>query len=342
MIRARDVLEAAKMARYAASFLRKRLVHVNLQLLYDCPMRCRICDFWTDRYRDEPALTARQVETISENLARIGPQIVSIGGGEPLLHPQIVDVVRALGSRHFPVMICNGWFVTPAIARAVFSAGAYEVSVSVDYADPRRHDSQRGVEGAHRRALDALNILNQARSGPWQRVHMITVVMDDNLEEIEPLIRLCRSMGITYLVTLYSDSRGSKETRAVPRDVSARLVALKRRHPEFVALRGYLGKFSESVGSGGIGPCFAGRNLCNIDNRGNVALCIDRMDEPVGNILADDPLVIEERLLSKHESNTCRACWTSCRGSIETLMYGGGAPANLLDYYRMTRPVAIA
>jgi MoaA/NifB/PqqE/SkfB family radical SAM enzyme len=334
--------EMAKMARYAASFLRKRLVHVNLQLLYDCPMRCRICDFWHDRYRGEPALTAAQVGVISERLSRIGPQIVSIGGGEPLLHPGITSVVRALARNHFPVMICNGWFVTPDLARAVFSAGTYEVSVSVDYANPARHDAQRGVEGAHRKAIEALKTLNAARAHAFQRVHMISVVMDDNLDEIEPLLRLCRSIGVTYLVTLYSDSRGTKESRAVPRDVSERLHALRRTYPEFVALRGYIERFSEAVTDGGIGPCRAGVDLCNIDNRGNVALCIDRMDDAVGNILTDDPVLIEERLRKKHGSNTCRACWTSCRGSIETLMYGGDRAFNMLDYYRMTRPIAIA
>ncbi|MFA6033995.1 MAG: radical SAM protein [Myxococcota bacterium] len=333
--------EAPKMARYSASFMRRKLVHTNLQLLYECNMRCRICDFWHDSRRSRPALTLEQVNLISEKLNRIGPQIVSIGGGEPLLHPEIVPVVRTLARHHFPVMICNGWYMTEEIARALFAAGMYEISVSVDYADPARHDSQRGVEGAHLRAIEALRILNANRTKPHQRVHMISVIMDDNLDEVEPLLRICRKLGITYLVTLYSDCRGEKESRKIPADVSRRLLQLRKKYREFVVLRGYIERFSDAVRSGGIGPCRAGRNLCNIDSTGNVSLCIDRVEDSVGNMLTDDPLEIERRLNARHDTNRCTGCWTSCRGSIETLMYGKDRIGNFTDYLNMTRPVSL-
>ena len=121
-------------------------------------------------------------------------------------------------------MICNGWFVTPEIAQALFAAGMHEISVSVDYMDPARHDAQRGTPGAHAQALEALRALMDARTRPHQRVHMISVIMDDNLDDVEPLIRLCRRMGITYLVTLYSDHRGRKSPRTMPAQVSERLL----------------------------------------------------------------------------------------------------------------------
>jgi len=109
-----------------------------------------------------------------------------------------------------------------------------------------------------------------------------------------------------------------------------------------VQLRGYLARFGEAVREEGVGPCYAGKNLCNVDSQGNVTLCIDRLDEPVGNLLTDEMSTIEERLLTAHRRNECRSCWTSCRGAIETLMYGGDLLPNLLDYHRMTREVALA
>ncbi|HOX42522.1 MAG TPA: radical SAM protein [Myxococcota bacterium] len=334
--------DGAKKARYLANFARRRLVHTNMQLLYDCNFHCRICDFWREKGRNPPRLSAAQVRVLSDRMAEIGPQVVSIGGGEPLLHPELVEVVEALARHHFPVMICNGWFVEEPIARALWRAGIYEVSVSVDYADPARHDAQRGMPGAFERALRALEILARTRVAPHQRVHMISVVMDDNVDDLEALVLRCRELGITYLVTLYSDKRGALPVRRVPNDVGARLLELKRRHPEFVSLRGYVGRFSEAIRAGGLGPCRAGRNLCNIDSQGDVSLCIDRLQEPVGNIFRDEPRLLERRLRARHDGNTCRACWTSCRGSIETLLYGERPLANLWDYHQMTRDAALA
>ena len=334
--------DAPKKMRYAASFLRRGLVHTNLQLHYRCNFRCQICDFWKEGFDGRPQLSLAQVGVLSEKLAEIGPQIVSIGGGEPLLHDDIVGIVETLARFHFPVMICNGWFVTPERARALFAAGMYEVSVSVDYADPEKHDRQRGVPGAFDRAIRALEILQQSRRHPWQRVHMISVVMDDNLDDVEALIERCREMGITYLVTLYSDGRGRLRRRAARPDLSARLLELKRRHPDFVQLRGYLARFTEAVREGGVGPCYAGKHLCNVDSQGDVALCIDRLETKVGNLLTDDAKTIARRLRAAHEANTCQECWTSCRGAIETLLYGGNPLANLADYHAMTRSVPLS
>lgn len=331
----------AKKLRFARNFLGRRMVHVNLQLLYNCNFRCGICDFWKETYRDKGRLSADEAGIISDKLNEIGPQIVSIGGGEPMLHPELETIIRALSRHHFPVMITNGSLVTEAAARRLWQAGMVEISVSLDYANPQKHDTQRGKPGAFQQGVGALKILHQTRTRPEQRVNMISVIVDDNLDEVEPLIELSRDFGITYLITLYSHSRGSKPSRTAPADLSRRLLELKRRHRHFVALRGYLARFSAASGQTGAGRCHAGRNLCNIDCQGNVSFCIDRLEHPAGNILTDDMREIERQLLTRHRVNDCRDCWTSCRGSIESVLYGRQRLLNLWDYYQMTRSVPL-
>lgn len=334
--------EWLKKARYAYSFMVKRMVHVNLQILYKCNFRCRICDFWNERYRDMPQLSLDHVKVIAAKLKALGPQMISIGGGEPLLHPQLTRITQCLAENNFPMMICNGWYVTPENARALFKAGMHEVSVSVDYADPEKHDRQRGMNGAFDRAVAALRILLENRTSPAQRVHMISVVMDDNLQEIESLIQLAKKIGVTYLLTLYSNGRGEKESRIPMKDVGAHLLSLRRKYHDFVSLPGYLARFQEAVGDQrGVSPCYAGRNLLNIDCQGNVTLCIDSLDDPVGNIITDDIMDIKRGLMEKFQTSSCGKCWTSCRGSIETLMYGRNRLRNLLASYRVVKKVPL-
>jgi len=329
-------MERIKRMKYVSSFMRKQMVHLNLQILYTCNFRCRICDFWKPPFTKMPKLSLDQVRIIADKIKIYGPQIVSIGGGEPLLHPELAGIIQCLAGDHFPVMICNGWYITPENAKALFRAGLYEASVSVDYATAEKHDRQRGVEGAFNRALNALRILQENRTSAHQRVHMISVIMDDNLDEVEAMIRLARDIGVTYLVTLYSGGRGEKESRVSRQDVGHLLSKLRKKYPDFVALPGYLEKFSAAAAGTpgdtnqhmnddhypGIFPCYAGKNLFNIDCQGNVTRCIDMLDEPVGNMLTDDAIEIRRKLLEKHLSNRCSRCWTSCRGNIETLMYG--------------------
>ena len=333
--------ELSKRLRYAYSFTRKRLVHLNLQILYQCNFRCTICDFWKEPYQSMPMLSPSDARIISEKIRARGPMIISIGGGEPLLHPDLPEIVRALAEHHFPVMICNGWYLTPEKSLALWKAGLHEVRLSLDYADAARHDRQRGRAGAYERALAGLEALFKNRVHPRQRVHMISVLMDDNLDEIEPLIRLAEDRGITYLVTLYSYGRGSKTSRSPGQDVSGRLLELRRKYPNFVAVRGYLSRFTRATAQKGVTPCYAGKNLFNIDCQGNVTRCIDRLDDFAGNILRDDFPVIERALLKQHETNDCGDCWTSCRGNIESLMYGPRRLPGLFDSYRMTKGVPL-
>lgn len=336
-----EIKEEVKKIKYAWSFLQKKMVHVNLQLLYDCNFRCTICDFWKEPYRNCERLSLEDIKIISEKLKKTGPQIISIGGGEPLLHQDITSIVKVLSEDHFPVMICNGWFMTPEIAKSLFQSGMYEISISLDYATAEKHDRQRGKKGAFDHAVQALKILNENRIYPHQRVHMISVIMDDNLEEIEKLIQLAKKIGVTYLVTLYSNNRGKKSNRTPNLDTSKHLLYLKKKFPEFVALRGYIGKFSEAIENNGIGPCHAGSNLMNIDSRGNATFCIDHLENPAGNILKDDLVDIVNNLKLQQQNNQCRDCWTSCRGSIETLMYGKDKFYNILDYYRMAKNLKV-
>lgn len=286
-------------------------------------------------------MSATDAHLISDKLNEIGPQIVSIGGGEPLLHPELMPIISSISRHHIPVMICNGWYINSDNARELFERGMYEVSVSCDYADPVKHDKQRGVEGAFHRAISALECLAKNRVHPEQRVHMISVVMEDNLDDIETLIKIAKDLGITYLLTLYSDKRGTLAARPSTAETSRRLLALKKRYAEFVVLRGYIDRFSEALENEGIGPCYAGKNLCNVDCRGNVSLCIDRVQEPVANLLTDEAGAVRDALLLAHSRNECKSCWTSCRGTIETLMYGRDRLGNLLDYYQLAKPSAL-
>ena len=336
------IRDTAKKIKFINSFTRKRLVHLNLQLLYTCNFKCRICDFWKPPYTSYPALSVNQVEVIAQKLKPHGPMIISLGGGEPLLHKGLVDIVRVLSVDNFPVMICNGWYMTKEIAHNLFKAGLYEVSISVDYANAELHDAQRGQKGAFDRAINALKLLHENRVHPDQRVHMISVVMEDNIDQIEPLIKIAKEIGVTYLLTFYSDGRGVKEKNKYGIDIGKFLLELKKKYKEFVVLPEFIEQFTEaSENPLGIQPCYAGKNLFNIDSCGNVSRCIDQLDNPAGNILTDDMQLIKETLFTQFKNASCGACWTSCRGNIESLMYGKQKFNNWLAYYHMTKDVPL-
>jgi hypothetical protein len=125
--------------------------------------------------------------------------------------------------------------------------------------------------------------------------------------------------------------------------VANHLLKLRKKYSHFVSLPGYLKGFSSVARQQPLASaCYAGKNLFNIDCRGAVSLCIDTLTEAVGNIFSDDIVVLKQKLLQKHQQNTCSACWTSCRGSIETLMYGKERLRNLWHSYQFVKKIPLA
>ncbi|MFC2130413.1 hypothetical protein ACFLSQ_03160, partial [Bacteroidota bacterium] len=180
------------------------------------------------------------------------------------------------------------------------------------------------------------------RTKPHQRVHMISVVMEDNIDEIEDLILLAKEIGVTYLVTLYSNGRRKKEKDFLNRDISSHLLKLKKKYKDFLSLPGYLSKFSEFVHSTeGMSPCCAGKNMYNIDSSGIVRLCIDMLDDPAGNIFQDDINIIKKKLYQKHIENTCSDCWSGCRGPIEALLYDNNKTGNWMAVYQAKKNIPL-
>ena len=306
--------------RLAWGLLQRRLIHCNLQVTYRCNFTCEICDFWKTEHDPANELSLEDIRVIGRKLNRLGTIIISLAGGEPLIREDLFNIIEVLNQEnHFPILITNGWFVNESLARDIHRAGLQEISVSVDYADPARHDAQRGMKGSWNRAMRALELLHKHRPNRRNRVHMISVLMDDNLEDIEPMIKLARDIGVTYMVNLYSWNRGTKVRRLPGGRVGEYLLALKRKYPEFITLSSYLERLDEAIAEGGIGDCQTGRLLMNIDNRGNVARCTETLDEPVGNILHDDILAIRDSLRATQAGSECNQCWTSCRGFAECM-----------------------
>ncbi len=324
--------------RLGYAFLAKRFIHCNLQVTYRCNFKCAICDFWKTERSPVEELTLDGVRVIGRKLNQLGTLIVSLAGGEPLIRSDLYDIITILNrANHFPILITNGWYVNETVAKDILRAGLQEISVSLDYRDPAKHDLQRGCPGSWQRAVNALELLNRHRPDRRNRVHMISVLMDDNLDEIESLIQLSQELGVTYMVNLYSWNRGSKPRRTPDQKVSEYLLSLKKKYPSFITLTTYLQKLDSALATGGIGNCQAGKLLMNIDPQGNVSRCTETLDEPLGNILSEEAKEIANRLRAAQQQKACAQCWTSCRGFAESMFMPPRA-RQLKEFYTSVKP----
>ncbi|MBN2447695.1 MAG: radical SAM protein [Phycisphaerae bacterium] len=314
------------------------------QVNYRCNFQCRFCNYWHDAMGDQPELSVGQFRRGGKKLARLGSVLISLAGGEPLMRPDIVEIVATLAEWHLPFVTTNGWFSTPELAEELCEAGLWGVSVSLDYDNAAQHDAQRGRPGAFERALAALEHFNRARKYDYQRVNWMCVLVDDNLDQIERMIQMAAERGAYFMVQPYSSQKtGSDRFKcANSGTVSRHLMDLRRRYPNFLSNPYFLSKFDQAL-NGGVPGCMAGRGFFNIDSTGDIAVCVEHRHSPVANLFEHSAQEIVKRLRADPAPRGCMACWYNCRGEIEALYNPVGLlksmPTFLLDRGKAPRCV---
>lgn len=319
-----------KMIGFFTTSLSQRPTWCSWQITDECNFRCNFCSVWKKKNGKEQSLA--EIEQASKNLAKIGTQIVSITGGEPLTRPDLPDIIRVISRHHFTFISTNGSLVTPEKAKAMAEAGLWGVGVSLDYADANKHDTNRGVKGAFDTALKAIERLQAARINNSPSVNIMITLMHDNLDEVPKLAELATRLGCNFRVQPYSTLKTGDTSLIYPGKVSKTLLELRKNYTNFKTSRVVLEKFDQAI-SEGVPNCVAGKNMLNIDPRGNVSICPESQDDPIGHILHDGPKTLLTRLKQKNIENSCTACWYNCRNEIEMAYSARGFFYNGLDFF---------
>jgi len=302
------------------------------QVTYRCNFRCGFCGYWADAQARLPEQSLEQIEYGAAQLARAGSMLISLAGGEPLLRSDIVELVRKVGRWHLPFITTNGYLMTADLACDLYQAGLWGVSVSIDYSDGEMHDRRRGVRGAFAHAIDALGHLARARRHYWQRLNVLAVLMHDNLDQLDDLAALAAEYDAYFMVQPYCPLKtGDRQFICHDPHVSQRMIDLRRRHRNVLSNPYFLSKFDEAL-NGGVDGCRAGRAFFNIDSIGDIAICVERRSDPVGNLYRDDIIQVFRKMRTISRSNRCRSCWYNCRGEVESLYRPYGLVTSLPTY----------
>ncbi len=99
-----------------------------------CNLSCGYCNEYDNFSKPVP------VETMFrrlDHLARLGTSIITISGGEPLLHPQLEDIIRHIRKRRMIAgMITNGYLLTQKRIESLNDSGLEHLQISVDNVMP--------------------------------------------------------------------------------------------------------------------------------------------------------------------------------------------------------------
>ncbi len=167
---------------------------VIVNLTYRCNNHCRFCAVGDRPPRDADA---GEVLAALERYRDMGYRLLDIDGGEPSLHPDLFDVIRAghrVGYEKITVVTNGRRLSYAAYARKMAQSGVGEVLVSLHAPDAAGQADITGVPESFGQTTTGLtNILSEL--GP-ERVAVNTTLVRTNLEGVPRLADLLSNRGI--------------------------------------------------------------------------------------------------------------------------------------------------
>lgn len=301
----------------------------ELDITYRCNLRCRMCRRWLDPRQDE--LTTAEYAALAREFAAAGVHQVSIAGGEPLLRPDVFEIIRGFADRGMSVNLCTNGMEVGRLRREIAASGATCVTISIDGAGPDSHDAIRGRSGSYVQIERGVHALINARANGTPMVRVRMTVSEANAGEVRGFYDRWRGTADDVLFQPVHHCTDSYYT-GVDATASAETAAMLHRQLQGTRMEQdpYMRRWVAGLAAGEAFPraeCFAGILMARIDPWGNVYPCLEQ-HVCVGSVRRDsftavwgsEPFAQERRRLSN--GRPCR-CWynnTAVIGHFGTLL----------------------
>jgi mycofactocin radical SAM maturase len=306
------------------------------ELTYGCNLACVHCLSSSGR-RDPRELDTAQAMAVIAELARLQVFYVNVGGGEPTIRPDFMDLVDyAVGHGVGVKFSTNGGTMTEERARRLAATDYLDIQVSVDGASPATNDPVRG-EGSFAAACRAMELLAGAGFGAFK---VSTVVTRLNIPELDDLLALADRYGAELRLTrLRPAGRGAASWRDLhpTAEQQRHLHRWLTERPEVLTGDSFFHLSALGEALPGLNLCGAGRVVCLIDPVGDVYACpfVMHPEFKAGSVLdpggfaavwRQSPLFTDLRRPTS--GGACNACGSfgSCQGGCMAAKFFTGLP----------------
>ncbi len=171
-----------------------RPLYVKIKVNYGCNLKCEMCKHW--RETREPPISMERFREIISELSELGTKKIHFSGGEPMLRPQLPDLVEhATGLGIRVTLTTNGTLIDKEKAKRLIEAGLRGVNVSIDSPNRKMHEKIRGVEGAFKTTARSVALFRKYAHKGKLTVRINTVVSRTNYTTLDTLPDLAHQLG---------------------------------------------------------------------------------------------------------------------------------------------------
>ncbi|HSP55805.1 MAG TPA: radical SAM protein [Dehalococcoidia bacterium] len=259
-----------------------------------CNLSCGYCNEYDNVSEPVPV---EDLKRRIDALHRLGAANITLLGGEPLMHPDIAEIVVYAGHRSNVSLVTNGFLLRNSVIESLNQAGLNNLTVSVDTLNA---DLTRYIQKSFRSLKTRLERLRQLAKFD---VHVTAVLCESSRDDFRQLVDEVQGMGFRMSINLIHNSKGYVAVRGQP--YLDLFEDFYRTGEPFTFLDYEYGK-KLLQGETPDWKCRAGARYMYVDEHGKVQLCASQLGR------LGKPIEEYTRANLNEQANTYKGCEEGC------------------------------
>ncbi len=329
-------------------------IAVQYELSAGCNQRCVFCyNTWKGKKEEKSALRTLSSEKrweVIEKIITLDVFEVILSGGEPLLIPEICEMVYKLKKSNIRTyLITNGLLLTGKLAKKLKESGLDGIQISLHGSDAQINDAITGNSGSFDKTIRGFK--NAVKFFNPESVNVNMVLLKDNYHDVASVMRLVDQIKGVYFSLGFLSKTGSALSADIEITKDEILEACRvmiqngRKTGLDVGISGgfpfclFPPEDREKIMHLSANICDAGLNQMIIAPNGDIRPCVC-LPHILGNILNDDPKEVWKnssflRFLQhfEHVPPICHSCdlVAICKGGCRAAAYSVYGDFNSID-----------
>jgi MoaA/NifB/PqqE/SkfB family radical SAM enzyme len=182
------------------NFIKGKYRFTEFAITNACIAKCSFCDIW----KQQPKVFADREKALIaiDRLADFGVSHLTITGGEPLLHPNVVDFVERATKRKMNNAVLDAapqLLMRNDILKRLEGAGCDLISISFDSGDPVIMSESRQIPDIMGQMTKAMEMLSKTTLKTMASV----LIWNDNFDKLDEVCLRAKNMGFDFVSLNY-------------------------------------------------------------------------------------------------------------------------------------------